>query len=156
MRKADRITAALLLAFSAAFVAGALKYYTWWGDSGPGSAFMPFWLGLAMAALALLLLLRGPRPADVIVDEAGGPFPRGEGAKRVLVVLGVTVAFVVLMQVIGMIVGGAIFLAILMRYLERHPWWLTIVVSLSAAAVNWLVFAHWLRVPLPQGIFWTS
>ena len=152
MRKADRITAALLLAFSAAFVAAALRYYTWWGDSGPGSAFMPFWLGLVMAGLAALLLFRRPRPADDIVDW----MPRGEGAKRVLVVLGVTVAFVVLMQVIGMIVGGAIFLAILMRYLERHPWWLTIVVSLGAAAVNWLVFAHWLRVPLPQGIFWTS
>ena len=30
-----------------AFAAGALKYYTWWGDSGPGSAFLPFWLSLA-------------------------------------------------------------------------------------------------------------
>ena len=148
MGKADRITAALLLAFSAAFAAGALRYYTWWGDSGPGSAFMPFWLSLVMAALALGLLLRRP-------GEAVEWLPSREGAKRVLVVLAVTVAFVALMQVIGMIVGIALFLAVLMRYLERHPWWLTIVVSLAAAGVNWLVFEHWLRVPLPQGIFWT-
>jgi hypothetical protein len=145
--KADRITAALLLAFSAAFAAGALKYYTWWGDSGPGSAFMPFWLSLAMGALALLLLVRKSREGEWL--------PSAEGLKRVLVVLGVTVAFVVLMQVIGMIVGIAIFLAVLMRYLDRQPWWLTVVVSLAAAGVNWLVFERWLRVPLPQGIFWT-
>ena len=150
MRRADRITAALLLAFSTAFAAGALKYYTWWGDSGPGSAFLPFWLSLVMAALALGLLLR--RPAV----EAADWLPSREGLRRVLVVLGVTVAFVVLMQVIGMIVGIAIFLAVLMRYLERQPWWLTIVIALSAAGVNWLVFQHWLRVPLPEGIFWTS
>ena len=149
MTRADRITAALLLAFSAVFAAGALKYYTWWGDSGPGSAFMPFWLSLVMGALALLLLLRRPQP------DAGDWLPSREGAKRVLVVLGVTVAFVALMQVIGMIVGIALFLAVLMRYLERQPWWLTIVISLAAAGLNWLVFEHWLRVPLPQGIFWT-
>ena len=148
MRTADRITAALLLAFSAAFAAGALKYYTWWGDSGPGSAFLPFWLSLVMGALALGLLLRAP--------VAGSEWlPGRTGAQRVLAVLGVTVAFVVLMQVIGMIVGIALFLAVLMRYLERQPWWLTLVVSLAAAGVNWLVFEHWLRVPLPQGVFWT-
>src|SRR3954469_14759020 len=141
MGQADRITAALLLAFSAAFSAGALKYYTWWGDSGPGSAFLPFWLSLVMGALALGLLLRTPAQ---VTDW----MPRGEGLRRVLVVLGVTIAFVALMQVIGMIVGIALFLAILMRYLERHAWWLTLVVSLAAAALNWLVFAHWLRVPL--------
>lgn len=149
MRQADRITAALLLAFSAAFSAGALKYYTWWGDSGPGSAFLPFWLGLVMGALALGLLLRRP------VDRADWR-PSRQGTKRVLVVLGVTVAFVVLMQVIGMIAGIALFLALLMRYLERHPWWLTIAVAIGAALLNWLVFEHWLRVPFPQGIFWTS
>jgi hypothetical protein len=148
MRKADRITAALLLAFSAAFAAGALKYYTWWGDSGPGSAFMPFWLSLVMGALALGLLFRRPH-------EAADWMPGREGAKRVLVVLGVTVAFVGLMQVIGLVVGIALFLAVLMRYLERHRWWLTVIVSVAAAALNWLVFERWLRVPLPQGIFWT-
>ena len=148
MRTADRITAALLLAFSAAFAAGALKYYTWWGDSGPGSAFLPFWLSLVMGALALGLVLRAP--------VAGSEWlPGRASAQRVLAVLGVTVAFVVLMQVIGMIVGIALFLAVLMRYLERQPWWLTLVVSLAAAGVNWLVFEHWLRVPLPQGVFWT-
>jgi hypothetical protein len=147
--KVDRITAALLLAFSAAFSAGALKYYTWWGDSGPGSAFLPFWLGLVMASLALALLLRAA-PA-----QTAGWLPSGEGAKRVLFVLGVTLAFIVLMQVIGMIVGVALFLAVLMRYFERQPWWLTIVISAAAAGANWLVFEHWLHVPLPQGVFWT-
>ena len=148
MRKADRLTAVLLLAFSAAFAAGALRYYTWWGDSGPGSAFLPFWLSLVMGALALGLLFRAP------VDTAEW-MPAREGARRVLVVLGATVAFVVLMQVIGMIAGIALFLAVLMRYLERHSWRLTMAVCVAAAGVNWLVFEHWLHVPLPQGMFWT-
>ena len=45
MHKADRLTAALLLALAVAFSAGALKYYPYWGEGGPASAFLPFWLG---------------------------------------------------------------------------------------------------------------
>ena len=97
MRRADRITALLLLIVSAAFAAGALRYYKWWGHDGPGSAFLPFWL----------------------------------------------------------VVGTALFLIVLVRYLGRHRWWVTIAIALAAAAFNWLVFVRWLRVPMPEGMFWT-
>jgi len=142
VHKADRITAALLFASAVAFSAGALKYYPYWGEGGPGSAFLPFWLGVVMAALALIMLLRRPRPAQDWV-------PRGEGRTRVLVVIGVTIAFVVSLKILGMVLGTALYIAVLMRYLERHPWWLTAAVAAAAAGVNWLVFAHWLHVPFP-------
>ena len=53
-----------------------------------------------------------------------------------------------------MIVGTALFLVVLMRCLDRQPWPLTIVVARRGRpALNWLVFAHWLHVPLPVGVF---
>lgn len=145
MRKADRITAVLLLAFAVAFSAGALKYYPYWGEGGPGSAFLPFWLGLVMAALAALMLVRRPRERDALIDW----MPRGEGRKRVLVVIGITAVFVALLKVVGMILGTALYLAVLMRFLGRHRWALTVAVAAAAAGVNYLVFAYWLRVPFP-------
>jgi putative tricarboxylic transport membrane protein len=143
MHRADRITAAVLLAFAIAFAAGALEYYPYWGEGGPGSAFLPFWLGVLMAALATLMLIRRPRGAEAEW------LPQGEGRARVLVVIAATVVFVAALKVIGMVVGTALYLATLMRYLERHRWALTIAVSIAAAALNYLVFAHWLRVPFP-------
>ena len=148
MRNADRVTALLLLAFSVAFAAGALKYYSWWGSGGPGSAFLPFWLGLVMAILALMLLFKKSR-------VEGDWLPRGEGLRDMLVVLGVTSAFVAFLSVTGMVIGTAIYLLILVRYLGRHPWWTTAAIALAAAGFNWLVFVHWLRVPMPEGIIWT-
>jgi hypothetical protein len=53
VRKADLATSALLLVCSLAFSAGALKYYEYWGDGGPGPSFLPFWLGIVMALLAV-------------------------------------------------------------------------------------------------------
>ena len=152
MRSADRITAVLLLAFAIAFSAGALKYYSWWGSGGPGSAFLPFWLGVVMALLALMMFFKNFQKPELGSDW----MPRGEGLRRMLVVLGVTAVFVALLKVVGMILGTALYLVVLMRYLGRHPWWLTLAIAAAAAGFNYLVFAHWLRVPFPEGKFWIS
>ena len=150
MRSADRVTAALLLAFAVAFSVGALKQYQWWGSGGPGPAFMPFWLGLVMALLALILLLRSLKEQN----PGAAWLPRGEGLRDMLVVLAATVAFVALLNVTGMIIGTALYLAVLVRYLGRHRWWVTLSVALAAAGFNWLVFVHWLHVPMPEGKLW--
>jgi putative tricarboxylic transport membrane protein len=149
VRNPDRITAVLLLVVSAAFAAGARRDYKWWGHDGPGSAFLPFWLGVVMACLAALMLFRSSK------EQIAEWMPKGQAGKRVLVVLGVTAAFIALLKVLGMVVGTALFLVVLVRYLGRHPWWLTIAIALAAAAANWLVFVRWLRVPMPEGMFWT-
>jgi putative tricarboxylic transport membrane protein len=151
VRSADRVTAVLLLVFSVAFAAGALKYYSWWGSGGPGSAFLPFWLGLLMVFLAVGFLIRSLKQKEP--GEAW--LPRGEGLRDMLVVLGVTIAFVALLNVLGMVIGTAIYLAVLIWYLGRHPWWTTLGIAVAAAGFNWLVFVHWLRVPMPEGIIWT-
>lgn len=148
MRRADRIAGAALLAFAVAFSAGALKHYTYTGPGGPGSAFLPFWLGVAMAVLALMLLagaLRSP-------DPGAAWLPTGEGRRRLLVVLGVTFAFVALLKVVGMIVGTALFLVVLLRVLDRSPWPLALGVAGATAGLNYLVFTYWLRVPFPTGV----
>ena len=150
MRNADRITASVLLAFAVAFAAGALKQYSWWGPGGPGPAFLPFWLGLAMSLLAAAMLLRSIRENNP--GEAW--LARGEGLRDLLVVLAATVAFVALLKVLGMILGTAAYLLVLVRYLGRHRWWVTILVAAAAAGFNWLVFVRWLRVPMPEGMLW--
>ena len=150
MRSADRVTAVLLLAFAVAFVAGALKYYSWWGSGGPGSAFLPFWLGLVMALLALMMLFKSIKQAS----PGEGWLPRGEGLRDMLVVLGATIVFVALLKTVGMILGTALYLAALIWYLGRHPWWVTLSIAVAAAGFNWLVFVHWLHVPFPEAGIW--
>jgi putative tricarboxylic transport membrane protein len=151
VRSADRVTAALLLAFAVAFSVGALKQYQWWGSGGPGPAFVPFWLGLLMALLASMMLIRS------IKEKNPGQswLPRGQGLRDMLVVLAATIAFIALLKVTGMIIGTALYLAFLVRYLGRHRWWVTLAIALGAAGFNWLVFVHWLRVPMPEGMLWT-
>jgi putative tricarboxylic transport membrane protein len=148
VRSADRIAGAALLALGVGFSAGALTHYAYWGENGPGPAFLPFWLGLALAGLASILLIGAMR-----ASAPGDPWlPRGEGLRRLVLVLVITVAFVALLKVLGMALGTVLFLVALLRGIDRQPWRVTISVALAVAAANYLVFAHWLKVPMPVGL----
>ncbi len=148
MRRADRVGAVLLLLFGVWFAAVALQNYTYWSAPGPGSGFFPFWLGLAMAALAALLLVRAVR------EREPGPawMPRGRGAVRFLGVLGGSVVFVVLMPWLGMAVTTVLFLVGILRLLEGHSWAAAVAIAVATAVVNWAVFTWWLQVPFPPGV----
>ena len=148
MRRADRIGAVLLLLFGAWFAAVALRNYKYWTATGPGSGFFPFWLGLAMAVLAALLLVRAARETEPGVDW----LPRGRGAVRFLGVLAGVVAFLVLLPWLGMAVTTVLFLVGILRLLERHSWPAAVTIALGTAVVNWAVFAWWLQVPFPTGV----
>jgi putative tricarboxylic transport membrane protein len=148
MRQADRFGAVLLLLFGVWFAAVALRNYTYWGATGPGSGFFPFWLGLAMAVLAALLLARAVREQD----PGPGWVPRGRGAVRFFGVLGASAAFVALMPWLGMVVGTVLFLVAILKALEGHSWVTAVGVALATAAANWAVFVWWLRVPFPAGV----
>ena len=148
MRRADRVGAVLLLLFGVWFAAVALRNYTYWGATGPGSGFFPFWLGLVMAVLAALLLARAVRERE----PGPGWVPRGRGAARFLGVLGASVAFVALMPWLGMAVGTVLFLVVILKPLEGHSWPAALGVAGGTAVVNWAVFTWWLGVPFPAGV----
>jgi hypothetical protein len=149
MRGADRTAGAVLLALALAFGAGALRQYDYWGANGPGPAFLPFWLGVVMAVLAALLLVGAMRSADPGVAW----LPRGDGLRRLLVVLLTTIGYVALLNTIGMVLGTVLFLVLLMRLLDRCAWPVTLAVALATAAFIYFVFGRWLKVPLPVGVF---
>jgi putative tricarboxylic transport membrane protein len=148
VRRADRVGAVLLLLFGVWFAAVAFQNYTYWSATGPGSGFFPFWLGLAMAVLAALLLVGAVRESEP------GPawVPRGRGAVRFLGILGGSVVFVVLMPWLGMAVTTVLFLVGILRLLEGHSWPATVGIAVATAAANWAVFTWWLRVPFPPGV----
>lgn len=147
MRRADQIGGVLLLMFGAGYAAVA-RGYPYSTPYGPGSGFMPLWLGVGMLVLALLLLIGASRrgAAD------GSWLPDRTGLFKLAITLLATVLFVALMDQVGMILGSALFLVGILRFSERYPWGQVLAIAAGVGTMNYLVFTYWLRVPFPVGI----
>lgn len=148
MRRTDQVSGLVLLVFAIWFSAVAWKYYPYWGDTGPGSGFLPVWLGVAMGVLALLLLVGAMRREG----PGGSWLPEGDGLRKLLIVLGATGLLIATLNVVGMILGTAFFLVGILRFLERYPWRHTVGIAVGTAVVNYLIFTYWLRVPFPVSV----
>jgi hypothetical protein len=148
VRRADQIAGAGLLLLGVAFAGAGLRNYTYWGAAGPGSGFLPFWLGLTMAVLAAWLLIGATRART----SGGRWLPEGAGLRRLLIVLGVTAGLIAVLKIVGMAVGTVLFLVAILRFVERIRWRSTLTIAVGTAAVNYLIFTYWLRVPFPVGV----
>lgn len=144
-RRADQVAGLLLLAFAAAYAGVALRSYGYRGQTGPGPGFLPVWLGVAMAILAGLLFLGATRSRE----PGAAWLPTGRGLLRLMVVLTATALFVALMDVVGMILGTALFLLGILRFLEHYPWGQSVAIAVGIATLTYLVFTYWLQVPFP-------
>jgi hypothetical protein len=147
MRRADQVSGALLLVFGIGFAVGARRY-PYWTPNGPGSGFLPLWLGLTMVVLAVALLVGATRRTGPGVAW----LPGGRAFTRLIVVVVATALFIWLMPWLGMTLGTFLFLVVLLRFLEGHGWGATLGVAVATTAANWLVFIYWLNVPFPTGV----
>jgi hypothetical protein len=148
VRTTDRITGVLLLALAVGFV-GMGRQYPYWADTGPGSGFVPFWVGLAMGVLAVLLLVGAMRR-----DAPGASWlPAGRGLVRLVAVFGLTVLLTAILEQIGMVLAIVLFLVAVLKLVEGYSWVRSLAIAVGAAAGCYLLFVRVLRVPFPEGPF---
>ncbi len=145
MKRADILTALVLLA-GALLVAGeGWRLGFGWGTDGPESGFFPFALGLGLAVCSVVSLVQARAiPSARRFVEAGKLVPV---AKVALPAAGM----VLLIHVAGLYVSSALYMALYMRWIGRHRWSLVILISLGIPLVTFLVFEEWFLVPMPKG-----
>ena len=62
-----------------------------------------------------------------------------------------SIAYVVLIKLIGIYVASTVFIAFFMRRLGRYPWVTTVAVAAGVSLVFFLLFEVWFKLPLPKG-----
>ena len=119
-----------------------------WGDDGPQSGYFPFYVGMIIAVSAVVILVQALR----------GRTPNGRGAfvergqlRLVLSVLVPAVAYVVVIQLFGLYLASAIYIAGFMVWLGGYAWPKSAVLGIATSVFVFLLFEVWFQVPLYKG-----
>jgi hypothetical protein len=145
MRRADIITASLLMLLGGVVVFDAVRLGIGWGTDGPKSGFFPFWLGVLLVAACAAIAGQAWRRSPA------GPFVTRERLRPVLKVLLPALGLVVVMQWLGLYVSSALYIALYMRWIGRHRWLTVIACAVGMAVLSFVVFDRWFLVPMPKG-----
>lgn len=77
----------------------------------------------------------------------------GPGLIRAAVTLVISVAYLLIMKVLGFYISTALFLYVVMMYLGQKNQWVRILTSILVASAVYGIFHFFLKIPLPEGIF---
>lgn len=146
--KVDAIVACILIVIGAVVVNGSLDLGSGWTSDGPGSGYFPFYIGaiLCISGLGILYqaLLGKGKKTEIFVD--------GEQFRRVLSVLLPAAVYVGAIQVFGIYVASAVYIALFMIVLGKYSWIKSAMVALAVTTLFFLMFEVWFKVPLYKGM----
>lgn len=145
----EAVVAAMVLAFGLVVIFGSRKLGSGWTSDGPGAGYFPFYIGLitAISGAGILYqaLLGKNRNMEVFVDSVQ--------LKRVLSVLIPAVVYVFGIQVLGIYLSSAIYIALFMVLLGKYSWTKSVTVALCVVVLFFCLFEIWFQVPLYKGRF---
>jgi hypothetical protein len=156
--KKEQGTATGLFIFALVTVFESLRLSVWEHGS-PTSGTFPFFLGLLLAILSALYFMRHTfaKRKNRVVDDvrsqwAEEPEPVVEASevdwRKVLLSMAAVAAYPVLFMTGGYVIGTAIFLFFMCKVVERLEILATVLITLSAIIVSYVVFGILLNVPL--------
>jgi hypothetical protein len=147
-RTMDMVVAALIIALASVFMFDSWRIGVGWIEGqGPAAGFFPFWVALIMGVASVVNLVRAAAGAE---EDGGETFVSRTAFLRVLMVLGPTAGYVLLIQLIGIYVASAIFIASFMLASREGPV-KSLLVGVGVPVALFLMFERWFLVPLPKG-----
>jgi hypothetical protein len=150
MNRAETVAGVLVTAIGVAMLLQSLTF-AYFAEGVPGPGFLPRWIAAGLVCAGLVLTAKGLRPKLTIQEPIR--WPDASGWRRVGLMLGALAVALLLLDKLGFMVVTTAFMAVLIFGLGVRSWVMLITTPLAAAFGLYVVFAVWLRVPLPKGIF---
>jgi hypothetical protein len=146
----DAVVALLVVGMGVVVLWGSWSLGSRWTSDGPGSGYFPFYIGiiLCVAGIGILyqaVLGKKKRNTAIFVDS--------EQLKRVLSVLLPAVVYVLAVQLVGLYVASAFYIALFMIVLGKYSPVKSVMTAVVVNVIFFLMFEVWFKVPLFKGSF---
>ena len=148
IRTMDVVAAIGLLIVAGVVMTDSVRLGIQWRETeGPAAGYFPFYISLLLALASVVNLLRALRSDRTTART----FVTKPAFRRVLAVLLPLVAYVVVLNFIGIYVASALYIALFMWYFGQYSPAHGLIIGLAIALALFLMFEVWFLVPLPKG-----
>lgn len=123
----------------------------WERGTGPGGGAWPFWLSAVMLACCGWILYRWWR--RITPESRSTAEFMDRNTRRInFITVGSLVALMVMTHIVGIYVAILLFLAFYLRFVGRHSWLLTGILSVASPVFLFFFFEALLKILLPKGL----
>jgi len=143
----DLVVAAIIFALGALVGWDSYRIGASWGSDGPQSGYFPFYIGMITCVCGAVVFVQSLRKLGT--DKS--VFVTPEQFKQVLVILAPSTVYVLGVQLIGIYVSSAVFIALFMRFAGHYTWLRSVVVGVAISVCSFVMFEIWFKIPLPKG-----
>ena len=150
MRTMEIAVAIVLMGIGALVVYDSIRLGSSWGADGPEAGYFPFYIGAIICISS----------AAVFIQNVWGKtgkrhriFVEWQPLRQVLAVLIPAIFYVLGIQILGLYVASAIYIAVFMRWLGKYSWAKSILLGVAVSAVAFATVEIWFQVPLYKGAF---
>ncbi len=144
-RTLEIITAVFFLVLGVVVMWDSRRSGAGWGSDGPQSGYFPFYIGLLMTIATLANLFNALR---LKTSESFVSRPK---LKLVMALFLPCLIYLAVMQMLGLYVSSAIFIAVFMRWQGKFSILKSVLTGLGTSIVLFLMFEIWFKVPLLKG-----
>ena len=143
----EAVVAVCVLALGLLIMYGSRNLGSEWTSDGPGAGYFPFYIGLILCISSVGIFIQ----ALFGKAKNTGAFVDHVQLRRVLQVFIPALIYVVAVQVLGIYVASAVYIALFMVYLGEFSWLKSSVAAVFINVVFFLMFEVWFKVPLFKG-----
>jgi hypothetical protein len=147
LHSVEVVVALLVFALGLTILIGSWKLGSNWTSDGPGPGYFPFYISLIMCISGAGVAIQALR------KRSDGIFADGQQLKQVMIVLLPAAVYVLAVQLVGIYVASAIYIALFMTLLGKYSPVKSTLAALVIMVLFFLLFEVWFKVPLYKGTF---
>jgi hypothetical protein len=148
--RSERISGLVLILFSVLIMVESRKYPIGTVDN-PGPGFLPMLLGFLLGLMSLALWIKTWIKVKTQIQKTS--WPDRQGLFKIIAIFIGILLFTILFEVTGYFLNIFLLFLLLLRPIGRQRWSMTLMISIGAVLVSYLLFDWWLKVPLPRGVW---
>jgi hypothetical protein len=142
---AEFVVALLVFALGLTVLVGSWHLGSKWTSDGPGPGYFPFYVALIMCISGAGIAIKALR------TRSAEPFVDSQQLRQVLTVLIPAAVYVGAVQVFGLYIASAVYIALFMWRLGKFSPLKSAVAAVVIMALFFFMFEVWFKVPLFKG-----